>query len=380
MNTAKNFLSNITSGGTEYRGNGGGPGMAENKSRFGMGIGNTGALPSSTAGNATSGYLGGPWGEDRITNIAIIVRGFQVLCSFCFLIVVIVLATFQTKWIGAISGLTGILLIVNILTFLFSAFLLAVSFLPDSLQTSGDRIIKTMEQPRLALVMNSFGLVIWFILSITQTASALSSAACKDPSSDAHAKTSKGNDDDFIKALPSFCSTKKAGAAFCWLIWLTCVATMLLFLRFWKLSRKNGPRIPPFVHSGGEGDFQPIADDFDGEGDEYGQTQFSDNATSNRYGDGGDGSNASYGGGGGGRGVAAGQGVYENTRIPYDSGGNPPAGFTRTDPFADSNYIPRQSYDYGAYGAPQTPSDPYAAIQQQLRSDRAPQLPPLYRG
>jgi hypothetical protein len=141
------------------------------------------------------------------------------ICRSCFLLVIIVLAVFQNKWIGAISGLTGLLIVVNTSTLLFSGFLLATSFLPDSLQTKGDRIIRTLEQPRLGLVMNSVGLGLWFILSITQTASALSSAACKDPSSDPHAKSSKGNDDDFVKALPSFCSTKKAGAAFCWLIW-----------------------------------------------------------------------------------------------------------------------------------------------------------------
>lgn len=137
----------------------------------------------------------------------------------CFLIVVIVLATFQGQWIGAMSGLTGLLLVVTIFTLLFSGFLLATSFAPLSLQDTTDRVIRMLEQPRLGLVMNGFGAGIWLILSITQTVSALSSAACKDPSSDPHAKSSKGNNDDFVKALPSFCSSKKAGSAFCWLIW-----------------------------------------------------------------------------------------------------------------------------------------------------------------
>jgi hypothetical protein len=158
---------------------------------------------------------------------------------------------------------------------------------------------------------------------------------------------------------------------------VTCIATMLLFLRFWKLSRKNGPRIPPFVYPGGEGDFQPIADDVDGEGDEYGRVphQVSGNeALSQRYGDGGDGKYSNYSGGG-----LANQG-YETGRSNYDMGASQPTGFTRTDPFADSAYVPRQSYDYGAYGGPNTSADPYAIIQHQLQSDRPPQLPPLYRG
>jgi hypothetical protein len=137
----------------------------------------------------------------------------------CLLIVVIVLATFQKHWIGAISGLTGLLITITVLTFVFSILLLATSFLPGSLQASGDRIIAILEQPRLGLVLNGLGLGLWFILSITQTASALSSAACKDPGADPHAKSSTKNNDDYVKALPSFCSTKKAGMAFCWLLW-----------------------------------------------------------------------------------------------------------------------------------------------------------------
>lgn len=137
---------------------------------------------------------------------------------FCMLIVDIVLATFQNKWIGAISGLTGLLIVVTVLTFLFGLLLLGMSFAPSSLQNTVDRIERLFEQPRLALVMNGTGMLVWTILSITQTASALSSKACKDPSADTHAKSSKGNNDDFVKKLPSFCHTKKAGAAFCWLI------------------------------------------------------------------------------------------------------------------------------------------------------------------
>ena len=134
------------------------------------------------------------------------------------LITVIVLATFQKKWLAAMSGLTGLLLTFTVLTFVFSIFLLALSFPPGSLQNAADRVIMLFEQPRLGLVMNGVGLLIWFILSITQTASALSSAACKNPSTDPHAKSSTGNNDNYVRSLPSFCSSKKAGAAFCWLI------------------------------------------------------------------------------------------------------------------------------------------------------------------
>jgi hypothetical protein len=301
------------------------------------------------------------------------------------LIVDIVLASFQNKWIGAISGLTGLLIVVTVCTFLFVLLFLGMSFAPGSMQNTVDRIERLFEQPRLALVMNGTGLLVWTIMSITQTASALSSKACKDPSADPHAKSSKGNNDDFVKQLPSFCHTKKAGAAFCWLIFcelqsvldgiymlihassllVTCLATTGLFLRYWKLSRKNGPRIPPFVHPADEGDFQPITEDVDGdERDDYGQQDGRYNAQMSQHGYGVQYAQPQLQG-------------YSNENARYDP--EAAAGYTRTDPFADSSNIPRQSYDYGAYRATPIP-DPYSAIQTQLRSGGPPQLPPLYRG
>lgn len=150
---------------------------------------------------------------------------------------------------------------------------------------------------------------------------------------------------------------------------------MLLFLRFWRLSRKNGPRIPPFIHPADDGDFQPIADDVDGdyEGEDgYGRGNMPYKAPSDRYGEGGDGRDSTYPAG-------AHESKYSlpNSAI-VDASSGPPRGYTRNDPFADTGYVPRQSYDYGAYAANNTIQDPYAAIQQQLRSDKPPQLPPLY--
>lgn len=338
---------------------------SEGKSRFGGGIGNSNlGVPADMGGG--SGYLGS-WGEDRFTNIAVAVRGFQLLCAFSLLIVVIVLASFQTQWIGKLSGLTALLLIVTILTFLISGFMLALSFFPHSWHITQDKIIRTLEQPRLGLVMNGLGLGVWLIMAMTQTISSYTIPGCKDPEKDPHANSSKGKKDDFLHALPSFCTTKKAGAAFAWFIFVTCVATMLLFLRMWKASRKNGPRIPPFVHPADDGAFEPLGEEM--EADEEDNIYAREQAgvpVSNRYGDGGDGR---YGYGG-----------YDDPQAQTYGGYDPNMQYARADPFADQN-MPRQSYDYGAYGANTAAvQDPYAVIQQQLRSDRPPQLPPLYRG
>jgi hypothetical protein len=358
--------------------------MKENKTRFTGGIGNTN-LAGADMSSGGGGYMG-TWGEDRMTNVAISIRVFQLVCAFCMLIVTITLATFQTKWIGKLSGLTALLLIVTVLTFILVAFLVVVSFLPHSFNITQDKIIRVLEQPRLGLSMNGAGVGIWLIVAMTQTISAYTSAGCKDPTKDPHVSSSKGLKDAFVAALPSFCTSKRAGAAFAWLITVSCIATLLLFLRMWKLSRRNGPRIPPFVQPGDDGAFEPIGEDlgYDEEDNLYARDQAA-MPSSNRYGDGGDGQ---YGYSG-----------YQDPRMPvnaynggpYDHGHSTygqPSGGGGGDPFADQQaqyqqqaQPPRQSYDYGAYNASSTMiHDPYAAIQQQLRSERPPQLPPLYRG
>lgn len=320
------------------------------------------------------------------------------------LIIVIVLASFQSKWIGSLSGLTAFLLIVVLLTFIGILFFLGLSFAPHSLQDTVDRLVRIFEQPRLSLVMNGIGSALWLILAMTQTISAYTSAGCKDPTKDPHADSSKGKKDDFIKELPSFCTTKKAGAIFCWIFWgecdqcphsatsamptssspfplpllsAACVAMLLVFLHSWRLSRKSGPRIPPFVHPADDGAFAPIADDIDGDaGDDMYARDHAGIPISSRYGEGGDGryGEGQYGGG-----------YDDDLRMAHAYGmqasnGGAPLQYGRADPFADNAAIPRQSYDYGAYGVGGAvpAQDPYAAIQYQLRTERAPQLPPTY--
>ena len=57
---------------------------------------------------------------------------------------------------------------------------------------------------------------------MTQTISAYTLAGCKDPAKDAHAESSNGKKEDYLAALPGFCRTKRAGAAFCWFLFRAC--------------------------------------------------------------------------------------------------------------------------------------------------------------
>lgn len=169
-------------------------------------------------------------------------------------------------------------------------------------------------------------------------------------------------------------------------------------MRTWRQSRKNGPRIPPFVHPAENSAFEPLGDDDDDFGGEGAAL------SSNRYGDGG---NGNYGGGyddedgynapggysnyGGGRSESpARQPTRTLADIEARYGMKQPQhqnsynSYERRDsynpnPFNDGNA--RQSYDYGAYGnSGGEEGDPYAAIQSQLNSNGRggpPRLPEL---
>ena len=145
--------------------------------------------------------------------------------------------------------------------------------------------------------------------------------------------------------------------------------TLLLFLRQWQIERKQGPRIPPFVHPTDDSAFEPI-----NEIDE--EDQFDDEnqmKTGGRYGDGGDGT---YGNGApvssqitGGPGAGAGynrQNPLADIEAKYGM-----ATYNTGDPFADRPYS-RPSYDYNAYDSHH---DPYSVIQHQLQTGR-PEPPP----
>lgn len=134
------------------------------------------------------------------------------------LIIAVVLASFQSKWIKAPSGLTILLLLVTIPTFLLTLLMLVLSYLPESLQDKGERIAALFSQGRLGLVMNIAGTAFWLLLALIQIISAFSSPGCKDPSKDPHADKSTGKKDDYTKALSSFCTSKKAGAFASWIL------------------------------------------------------------------------------------------------------------------------------------------------------------------
>ncbi|KAJ1027294.1 hypothetical protein NDA18_003303 [Ustilago nuda] len=333
---------------------------------YGQGIGNTAGGPAIHAQ------------DDRTARVNMILRALQVFFCLITLLIAVYMATLQSKWVGNPSGLTGLILFLAAASLLASIMFLIV---PIIYERSGYKTMKgltrALSEARVGMVCNGIFGFLLLILAMTQTISAFTSPGCKDPKKDPHAD---GKDrEDFVNQLGGWCRTKRAEAAFCWFLWVTWFLSLLLFLRQWKLERKNGPRIPPFVHPNEDSAFEPINDlDDDDAFDETNKTA--------RYGDGGD-------------------GRYGEAPIPYNGGGQPhTASYDKqgrnpladieakygmspayaADPFADGRAgaapgYSRPSYDYNAYGSGGVPggyaADPYSAINQQLSTGRSGERP-----
>ncbi|EST07717.1 hypothetical protein PSEUBRA_002816 [Kalmanozyma brasiliensis GHG001] len=320
--------------------------------------------------------------DQRVAKVNLFLRAFQTFFALVTLLIAIWMAAFQAKWVGGPSGLTGLLLFLAAASFFASTVFLVV---PIICERSGHKKMKgltsALSEARVGLVSNGAFAFLLIILATTQTISAYISPGCKDPSKDPNAA---GKDrTEFVEKLDGWCRTKRAEAAFCWFLWISWGLSLLLFLRQWKLERKNGPRIPPFVHPREDSAFEPI-DDLDDD-DVYDEMK-----ESARYGDGGDGK---Y--------VAPPKAPAQAPQMPaYDRrGANPLAdiearyGMSQTafsDPFADERKAApaysRPSYDNNAYGPPGVPGGyaaaPYNNANQQPYSGRPgpPQLPNLSYG
>ncbi|KAE8225769.1 hypothetical protein CF319_g1544 [Tilletia indica] len=329
----------------------------------GAGAGGDGQAQGRPAGGAQqkSRFTSGDVDEDRVHRLNTYLRGAQIFMAFVSLCILIALAIFQKKWIGGASGMTSLLLFMTCATLLSSVALLVVPLIAEKTEYRRCHgISRALQEARVGLVCNGTWVVLLLILSLAQTISAYTSKGCKDPAKDPHATTAAGDHKVYQESLGGFCRNKRALAAFLWFDWVAWLLSLLLFLRAWRLARKNGPRIPPFVHPTDDSAFAPVhagedEDDLytrhddvhdihagrDGGGGVYDD----DKSTYNAYGSGGRGyagaedplsgiaakygmGRAGYGGGGGGDGYdydEQHQHQYGNAprlpEMPYDQGG-----------------------------------------------------------
>ena len=93
--------------------------------------------------------------QDFLPKRELIVRGVQAVLEFIFLIVAIVLASFQSKWLGGPSGLTGFLLFIAILNLVVT---LLLTIVPLVHERSGYKTLKgaarLLREGRVGLIMN----------------------------------------------------------------------------------------------------------------------------------------------------------------------------------------------------------------------------------
>ncbi|KAK0570237.1 hypothetical protein OC861_000188 [Tilletia horrida] len=239
----------------------------DDKFRNGIGGGPAGGGPGGGGGGGGGGaamhhhnaFTSGDVDEDRVNRLNAYLRGAQIFFAFVSLCILIAIAIFQGTWVGGASGLTGLLLFITISTMLSSIALLAIPTIAE--RTEYRRChgaARALKEARVGLVCNGLWVVLLLIISLAQTISAYTSAGCKDPSKDPHATTSKGDKGAFQSSLPGFCRNKRALAAFLWFDWVAWLLSLLLFMRSWRLARKNGPRVPPFVHPTDDSAFEPV--------------------------------------------------------------------------------------------------------------------------
>lgn len=105
-----------------------------------------------------------------------------------------------------------------------------------------------------------------FLRRFATTISAFTEPGCKDATKDPHAKA---NGDAFVKALPGWCSTKKAGAIFFWGAFIFWGASLVLLILDWRSGKLHSSqaRDPPFTHPQQEAtefemDYDPDEDDY----------------------------------------------------------------------------------------------------------------------
>lgn len=64
--------------------------------------------------------------QDRLDRLSLILRGLQIFFALVMLLIAIVIASFQSKWVGGPSGLTGFLLFISIASLLTSVVFVVV--------------------------------------------------------------------------------------------------------------------------------------------------------------------------------------------------------------------------------------------------------------
>ncbi|KAN0093118.1 hypothetical protein V8E55_003902 [Tylopilus felleus] len=183
------------------------------------------------------------WLAMIISKPAIIFHTSQAFFNFLSMACFASVASFQAKWGVGPSGLTGFALFVSISGILLSLFLMFVPVVYEKYDKFG-RLARALQELRVGFVLTGTGCVFSLLIAFITTISAWTEAGCKNASNDPHASLGS----DYTNALPSWCSTKKAGCIFFWLTFGFWLASLILLIVDWRSgSLTRRPLDPPFT-------------------------------------------------------------------------------------------------------------------------------------
>ncbi|KAI0090206.1 hypothetical protein BDY19DRAFT_887882 [Irpex rosettiformis] len=179
-----------------------------------------------------------------VSKPAIIFHTAQVFFNFLAMCCFASVASFQAQHKVGPSGLSGFAIFISVLGIFYSLFVLLVPVIYEKYD-KGARLARALKEPRVAFILSGAGTAISLLISFITTISAWTEPGCKDASKDPHAKE---GGDSFVKGLPGWCSTKKAGAVFFWLAFVFWVGSFVLVFLDFRNGKASRARDPPFTH------------------------------------------------------------------------------------------------------------------------------------
>jgi len=182
--------------------------------------------------------------EMPLSKPAIVFYALQIFFSFLAMCCFASVASFQSSNHIGVSFLSGLAIFISLTGLLLSAMMLLVPVIYDKYDKLA-YLSRAIREDRVHFILSTFGILWLLLISFVTTISAWTEPGCKDSSNDPHASLGKS----FQSALEGWCQTKKAGAIFFWLAFISWGATFAIIVKEWRTGKVRGrPRDPPFTN------------------------------------------------------------------------------------------------------------------------------------
>ncbi|KDR79048.1 hypothetical protein GALMADRAFT_224299 [Galerina marginata CBS 339.88] len=177
-----------------------------------------------------------------VSKPTIVLHASQIFFNFLALACFASVASFQAKWKVGPSGLSGFAIFISIAGMCLSAFMLLVPVAYEKYDKFV-RLARALKEVRVGFILTGTGVTFSLLIAFIVTISAWTQPGCKNADNDPHAEALG---DDFKKALPGWCSTKKAAGIFFWFAFGFWAASAVLLFLDWRGGRLHAARDPPF--------------------------------------------------------------------------------------------------------------------------------------